>query len=223
VTPLPKSKSPIPRLYAIVDADVADRAGWTLIDLASACLDGGARCLQIRAKQASSAWLLDAASAIADRAHRSGAVLIVNDRLDIAMLSDADGVHVGQDDLPASAVRTRLGPDKLIGLSTHTQEQLEAARLEPVSYVAIGPVFATLTKTSSSSAIGLDMVRKAAAVASESALPLVAIGGITLERAPDVIRAGASSVAVISDLLAGGSPEARVRAYVRRLAEVREV
>jgi thiamine-phosphate pyrophosphorylase len=211
-------KQPLPRLYAVLDAEVADHAGWTLVDLAAAYLRGGARFLQVRAKAASGAWLLDAASAIVALAHAEHAIVIVNDRADIARLAGADGVHVGQDDLAPASVRSIVGTERLVGVSTHTIEQIDAAVLEPVDYVAIGPVFGTSTKSTAYEAVGLDRVRAAARAARARGLPIVAIGGITLDRAADVIEAGAASVAVISDLLASGDPEVRVREYVRRLA-----
>ena len=215
---IPNPQSPIPSLYAILDAEVAKRAGWALVDLAAACLHGGARFLQVRATAASGAWLHDTTSAIVALAHAEGAIVIVNDRADIARLAGADGVHVGQNDLPPAAVRSIVGTDCLVGVSTHTIEQIDAAVLEPVDYVAIGPVFGTSTKSTGYEAVGLERVRAAAGVAHGRGLPIVAIGGITLDRAADVIEAGASSVAVISDLLATGDPEARVREYLRRLA-----
>ncbi len=186
-------------------------------DLASACLEGGATLLQVRAKEASGRWLHDTARAIAEMAHRAHAIVVVNDRADIARLSGADGVHVGQDDLPPAAVRRILGADALVGLSTHTLEQVDAALGQPVSYVAIGPVFETGTKATGYERVGVELVARAAERTSARQLPLVAIGGVTLETAPAVIRAGASCVAVISDLVAGGDPRARVRAYVERL------
>jgi thiamine-phosphate pyrophosphorylase len=127
-------------------------------------------------------------------------------------------VHVGQNDLPAKAVRALLGDAAELGLSTHTSEQLEQAVLEPVSYVAIGPIFGTATKATGYAPIGLEMVREAAARAGARGLPVVAIGGITLENAVSVLQAGAASVAVIGDLLATGDPEARTRAFVERLS-----
>ena len=202
----------------ILDADAAERAGWTLVDLAAACVRGGARFLQVRAKATSGAWLLDTTSAIVTLARAEGASVIVNDRADIARLAGADGVHVGQDDLPPAAVRSIVGTDRLVGVSTHTIEQIDGAVLEPVDYVAIGPVFGTSTKSTGYEAVGLERVRAAARLAQPRGLPIVAIGGITLERASDVIEAGASSVAVISDLLSTGDPEARVREYLHRLA-----
>jgi thiamine-phosphate pyrophosphorylase len=204
-------------LCAICDADACERAGWTLVDFAAACLDGGARFLQIRAKAASSGWLVDAAQAVMRRAEGSGALIIVNDRADIARLASAGGVHVGQDDLSPSAIRPLLGNTACIGLSTHTIAQIEAASGQPIDYLAIGPVFGTATKATGYDAVGLERVGQAAARAGAANLPLVAIGGITLDRAPDVLRAGAQSVAVISDLLSTGDPRARVRAYLDRL------
>jgi len=151
-------------------------------------------------------------------AHACQAQLIVNDRADLARLAGADGIHVGQDDLSPADVRRVIGDESIVGLSTHTTEQLERAIAQPVSYVAIGPVFATSTKATGYQAVGLEMVRAAAAIAARRALPLVAIGGITMETAPSVIDAGATSVAVIGDLLAGGDPERRAREYVRKVS-----
>ena len=206
---------------AIVDADVAAQAGWTMTDLAAAFLSGGATLLQLRAKKAASGWLLDIATAIVALAHRANAIVIVNDRADIARLSGADGVHVGQDDLAPAAVRNIIGPHgthaAIVGLSTHTPEQLETALQLPASYIAIGPVFSTDTKTTGYTGLGLEAVRRAAARTGQRGVPLVAIGGVTLETAPEVIRAGAGTVAVISDLVAAGDPAARVRAYLARL------
>jgi thiamine-phosphate pyrophosphorylase len=150
-------------LYAICDAEVCDRAGWTLVDFAAACIDGGATFLQVRAKGVSSAWLLDATTAIVRRAQASGALVVVNDRADLARLAGAGGVHVGQTDLSPAAVRVVVGPEMLIGRSTHTPEQYEAAFSEPVDYVAIGPVFATATKATGCDAVGLEGVRGAVA------------------------------------------------------------
>jgi thiamine-phosphate pyrophosphorylase len=215
---LEKGVRPLFRLTAILDEEAAARAGWPLVDLAKAFLDGGARLLQVRAKRASGAAFLDSASAIVALAHRAGAAVIVNDRADIAALSGADGVHVGQDDLPAALVRRLVGDGAIVGLSTHTPEQLIDACNAPVTYVAVGPVFATGTKATGFDPIGLERVRAAAATIAARGLPLVAIGGITLDTAPSVIAAGAMSVAVISDLLSTGDPEARIRGYLSALA-----
>ena len=204
-------------LHAICDAEACQRAGWTVFDLACACLGGGAQVLQIRAKTASSRWLFDTVLAVVERARSANALVIVNDRPDIAWLTAAGGVHIGQDDLAPSLVRSVVGEASNVGLSTHTVEQVRHAVAEPVSYVAIGPVFGTVSKETGYEAIGLGTVREAAVVARAKKLPLVAIGGITLERAPAVVEAGADAVAVISDLLATGNPEARVKALLAAL------
>ena len=137
--------------------------------------------------------------------------IIVNDRVDLAAMSRAAGAHVGQEDVPPAAARRILGAGAVIGYSTHTTAQVEAAAREPISYLAIGPVFGTRTKDTGYESVGLEMVSQAARLA--RGLPVVAIGGITLESARSVIAAGAAGVAVIGDLLAGGTPEARVAAY----------
>jgi thiamine-phosphate pyrophosphorylase len=202
---------------AIVDTGAAAQAGWKAVDLASAFLDGGATLLQIRAKEVSSAQFLELSLDIVRLAHAAGAAVIVNDRADVAFLSGADGVHVGQHDLTPNAVRTVMGANAIVGLSTHTLEQVDAAIQRPVTYVAIGPVFGTATKVTGYNPVGVQRVRDAAVRLAPSGLPLVAIGGITLDSAFDVIRAGAACVAVIGDLLATGDPAARVRAYLERL------
>jgi thiamine-phosphate pyrophosphorylase len=207
----------IPALYAILDAEVAAARGWTLPDLARACFDGGARLVQVRAKGIGSGWLLEVADAIRAVADPYGARVIVNDRADVAALAGAAGVHVGQDDLPPAAARRVVGGGALVGLSTHSIEQVRQALEEPLDYLAVGPVFGTATKDTGYAPVGLDLVRGAAALAAARALPVVAIGGITLDRAPEVLAAGASSVAVIGDLLATGDPRARARAFVDRL------
>jgi thiamine-phosphate pyrophosphorylase len=210
----------LPRLYAILDADAAANARWTLIDLASACLAGGARFLQVRGKNAASGWLLDTAAAIVERGRACGAIVIVNDRADIARLAGADGVHLGQDDLAPAGAREVMGGAAIVGLSTHTPGQIHAALAQPISYLAIGPVFTTATKATGYDAVGVERVRLASRRARTRHLPLVAIGGITLESAPEVIEAGTDAVAVIGDLLSTGDPERRVRAYVERLGKM---
>jgi thiamine-phosphate pyrophosphorylase len=204
----------------VCDAEVCAKAGWTLPDFAAACMDGGATLLQVRAKHTPSRTFLDDTERIMRRAAAAQATVIVNDRADIARLAGAHGVHVGQDDLTPAAVRQVIGAHALVGLSTHTGEQLAAAMREPVQYVAVGPVFGTATKDTGYMPVGLRMVREAADTARDSLMPIVAIGGITLDRAPDVLDAGASAVAVITDILVGNDPAARVRAFLERLARV---
>jgi thiamine-phosphate pyrophosphorylase len=201
-------------LHAIVDVHAASKAGWEPLDLARSFLDGGARVLQLRVKDLPSGAFLELADALVAMARGYEAVVIVNDRVDVARLSRADGVHVGQDDLPPAAAREQLGLSAVVGFSTHTMAQVEAALREPISYVAVGPVFGTSTKDTGYSAVGLELVSSAARLA--GSMPLVAIGGVTLANARSAIDAGASSVAVISDLLVG-DPGERVKAFLRAL------
>jgi thiamine-phosphate pyrophosphorylase len=202
-------------LQAIVDVDVAAAAGWQPEALTRAYLEGGARLLQLRAKQMSSGPLLDLCDTLVSLGAQCGAALLVNDRADLARLSRAAGVHVGQDDLPPSAARALVGPTAIVGCSTHTLAQVEATLEEPVTYVAVGPVFGTRTKETGYAPVGLAFVREAAR--RSGGRPIVAIGGITLDTAPAVLAAGAACVAVITDLLAG-DPAVRVADYLRRLA-----
>lgn len=224
-----------PILYPIIDTAVCRERGVDPVTLAQACLRGGARLLQLRDKPRAgtgapqgqpgspdngaglerrvpadgSGSYLPLATQIAALAREYDAVLVVNDRADIARLSGAAGVHVGQDDLPVSEVRQLLGPDAIVGLSTHTEAQVDEALATSASYVAVGPVFETATKDTGYAARGLALVR----YASGRGKPIVAIGGVTLGNAPAVLAAGASAVALISDLFEGDDPETRVRAF----------
>jgi len=195
----------LPPLYAIVDP--LD-TGADPIELAAALLAGGARLLQLRLKAAPPRELLRVAEAIRPRARAAGALFLVNDRPDVAGAIDADGVHLGQDDLPVAAARRILGPGRLIGLSTHDVEQARSAHAAGADYVAVGPVYPTRSKTDALSARGLELIR---AVRATMPLPLVAIGGITPEQAPAVRAAGADSVAMISALVRAPDVAAAVR------------
>jgi thiamine-phosphate pyrophosphorylase len=181
--------------------------------VASAFLRGGARLIQIRQKSGTSAQLLGVTRHAVAEGHSVGARVIVNDRADIAGIAGADGVHVGQDDLSVPDVRRIAGTHVVVGLSTHTTAQVDEALAQSVAYVAVGPVFRTRTKDTGYDPQGLELVQ----YASGKGVPIVAIGGITLERAAAVIEAGAASVAVISDLVASGDPERCVREYVAAL------
>jgi thiamine-phosphate pyrophosphorylase len=206
---------PLPPLYPIVDEGAAILAGHSVPALAEAFLAGGARVLQLRAKLAPSGRFVEQAQALAVLAQPFGALVVVNDRFDVALAANVRSVHVGQDDVPVAMVRRFLGPEGVIGYSTHTREQVDAALYEPIDYLAVGPIFATASKDPGYDPVGLDLVRYAA---SKTELPIVAIGGITLERARSVLDAGARSVAVIGDLLRTGDPESRVRQFIAALA-----
>jgi len=151
----------------------------------------------LRDKDASARELLEAVQKCLALTRAAGATLIVNDRVDVALTADADGVHLGQEDLSAEEAREILGEEKIIGVSTHSLDQFRAALETSASYIAVGPVFPTKTKENPAPVVGLDLVREAKKLTDR---PLVAIGGITIERAREVIAAGADSVAVISAL-----------------------
>ena len=180
-----------------------------------AYLDGGATFVQIRAKFLESGPLLDLSDNAVALARPYHADIVVNDRVDVAQLARAAGVHLGQDDLAPVDARTLLGPDAIVGFSTHSVAQIERSLAEPVSYIAVGPVFGTRSKETGYAAVGLDLVREASRFAGQ--VPIVAIGGITLASAASVLDAGATSVAVISDLLVTDDPSARVAAYLRAI------
>jgi thiamine-phosphate pyrophosphorylase len=188
--------------------------------LADAFLAGGARFIQVRSKHAASGVFLAMCEDVVARARKAGASVIVNDRADVARLAGADGVHVGQDDLDPAAARRILGSSGIVGISTHSAEQVRAAAKMAVDYVAVGPIFGTTTKEAAGREVGTSLVREAVSILRDAGVvkPIVAIGGITVERASDVIRAGAASVAVISDLLSTGNPESRIREYLRVLS-----
>jgi thiamine-phosphate pyrophosphorylase len=201
-------------LYAIIDTAACASRGLDPRVVTAAYLRGGARLLQLRGKTEPGGELLALADDFVAQARRAGAALVVNDRADVARLSGAAGVHVGQDDLGVEEARAIVGVPAIVGVSTHDEAQIAAAAASSASYIAVGPIFETATKATGYGARGLALVRRAAVTGK----PVVAIGGITLDRAAEVVEAGATSVAVISDLLEGGDPEARVRAYVARLS-----
>jgi len=160
-------------------------------------LDGGASFIQLRDKEASGRELLDQAIACLKLTREAGATLIINDRVDVALTAGADGVHLGQDDLSVDEAREILGEDKIIGVSTHSIDQFRAALETSANYIAVGPVYPTMTKENPAPVVGLELVREARKLTDR---PLVAIGGINLGRAPEVIASGADCVAVISAL-----------------------
>ena len=203
-------------LYPIIDPGVCRAAGQDPAAVADACLAGGARILQLRDKTGSSATFLALADRLVQRASASDALLIVNDRADIARLSGAMGVHVGQDDLAVADVRQIAGSAAVVGISTHDEAQIDAALETDATYLAVGPIFGTATKDTGYSARGLDLIRYAA----NRGKPTVAIGGITLDRVQSVLEAGAAGLAVISDLLTTGNPEARTREFIARIAGI---
>jgi thiamine-phosphate pyrophosphorylase len=189
----------LPAFYPILDADRI-----SAVPAAEALLEAGARILQFRHKSFFSRRAFEEASQIAELCRSAGALFVVNDRADIAMLLNA-GLHLGQDDLAPSDARRILPAASIIGFSTHNEEQLRAGDLEPVDYLAIGPIFVTGSKQNPDPVVGLERLR---ALRPLTQKPLVAIGGITRELTPKVFEVGADSVAIIGDLL----PDVRERA-----------
>jgi len=206
----------LPRLYPILDSESLESRGLSLSDAAAAFLEGGASIVQLRHKAHWSRATFEAAKEIARLCREAGALFIVNDRADFALLLDA-GLHVGQDDLPPGDARRLMGADAIIGFSSHNVDQLCAAAAEPVDYVAFGPVFATASKRNPDPVVGVEAVRRCRALIDK---PLVAIGGITRENARRVLEAGADSVAVIAGLL---PPDATSRSLRQRISEWREL
>ena len=194
-------------LYPIVDSLGDPRLSH--VDLAAAMLQGGARFLQLRIKDRPASEFVDIARAVKQLTDAAGASLIVNDRADIAKLIGAAGVHVGQQDLPAREARAVLGPDKLVGLSTHNLEQVQAAtRAGDADYIGYGPIFTTGSKMNPDPVQGLDGLRIARAA---TALPIVAIGGISEATMAGVMKAGADAVAMIGEIVRASDVAAKVR------------
>ncbi|MCF7804912.1 MAG: thiamine phosphate synthase [Candidatus Marinimicrobia bacterium] len=184
------------RLYVITDSDISGKSHQ---DAAKAAMAGGADVIQFREKNCSSAELYEIAGELREITRKADVDFIVNDRLDIAQAVDADGVHLGQDDIPISVAREILGPDKIIGGSARYQGEAEQMAQEGVDYLGLGPVYeARSTKHDTVAPQGLDLVRK---VKQETTLPIVAIGGIGPENLSFIFEAGADSVAVISAIM----------------------
>ena len=186
----------LPRVYPLTDVQMS---GLSLVQQVKLLSSGGASLIQLREKHMAARELYEQGKAAIAVAVPWGVQLIINDRVDIALAVGAQGVHLGQDDMPPEAARKLLGPDAVIGYSTHNIEQAIAATKLPIDYLAVGPIFATTTKSDTAPVLGLQglrAVREAIGV-----FPLVAIGGITHANAREVIGAGADSVAVISALL----------------------
>src|SRR5580704_6547600 len=201
----------LPRLYVILDAALITSPER---DCALSLAEAGVRLLQYRNKSASSRQYLDSSRALADALRPHGVSFIVNDRPDVAFLAGASGVHVGQDDLGVEQARRVAGPDMLVGVSTHNLEQFERAAESTADYIAVGPIFATSSKANPDPVVGLDFVRKVRTITDK---PIVAIGGISLDRAKSVIEAGADSVAVISGILSAPNPPQSARQYIEAL------
>jgi thiamine-phosphate pyrophosphorylase len=198
-------------LHVLADDD--PRWGRGPVEQARAACAGGASVVQLRAKRATDREALRLAEALRELTRRAGALFLVNDRFDLALAAEADGVHLGQEDLPPARIPPSWRARLVVGRSTHTLDEARAARTEPVDYVAFGPVYGTTSKDSPYPARGLELLREAARVVAP--LPLVAIGGIDVGNAGGVIAAGAAAIAVISAVAGAADPDAAARALAR--------
>jgi thiamine-phosphate pyrophosphorylase len=204
----------LPAFYPILDIEVALRRGIDPVNAARLILDAGAQILQFRHKGFLSREAFGWLENIATLTQAGGAVLVINDRADLAKLFNA-ALHLGQDDLLPSIARRVVGPDTMVGFSTHNEAQLRAACDEPADYLALGPLFGTVTKENPDPTVGLDDFRRLRPL---STRPLVAIGGITRANARQAIDAGADSVSVIGDLFPeDGNISARIKEYLSLL------
>jgi thiamine-phosphate pyrophosphorylase len=204
-----------PALYAILDPLLIKEP---LAEFAAQLSEAGVELMQLRHKRATPRQLFSESRALVEQLAGTGVRLIVNDRADIAAMIGAGGVHVGQEDLPVEAARAICGSGCWVGVSTHNLAQLREANQTSADYIAVGPIFPTATKENPDPVVGIDFLRLAR---KETRKPLVAIGGITIQSAAEVFRAGADSIAVIRDLLEAASPGGRAREYLAIAARLR--
>ncbi len=202
-----------PTLYLVTDTELCRPR--LVADVVRAAVHGGVTAVQVRDKQASRRELLALTLAVRSvLADRPDVALVVNDAVDVALLAGADGVHVGQEDLPATEVRALIGPDRLLGLSVESAAHLDAAlALAPgtLDVVGLSPVWATPTKPEAGPGLGLAAVRSLAAAAHAGGLAAVAIGGIDVDRAPSVVATGVDGICVVSDICTAADPAAAAR------------
>ncbi len=202
------------RLYPIVDVSMVEPTG--VPSVTERIIQGGAGIVQLRMKSDDTGKFLELARRLRDITEKSGVILIVNDRVDIALLSRADGVHLGMEDIPPRGARRLLGPGAVIGLSTHTPRELKEAdglfREGLVDYISFGPIFPTDTKKDARPAVGTSMLRLAREL---TTAPIIAIGGITEENLKEVINSGADAVSIVSAILNSSCIEEKVSSILR--------
>lgn len=203
-------------LYVITDATLMD--GRSHLEIARAALEGGADAVQLRDKSSPAINLCRLAGEIQPMARKFGAAFLVNDRVDVALVTGADGAHIGQADLPCREARRILPRPQILGISAGTRDEARRAQREGADYVGVGPVFATATKPDAGEPLGLKVLEK---IASSVSIPVVAIGGITLENVTGVFGAGASGAAVVSAIVCAEEMTAAARAFKRRITEAR--
>ncbi|WP_172254994.1 thiamine phosphate synthase [Saccharibacillus deserti] len=199
------------RLYAITGENF--HPGRELVDVMEQAIIGGADILQFRDKHSGKEELLRKAKALRELTRRCGIPFIVNDHVDLALEVDADGIHLGQGDLPLEEARRRVG-GRIIGISTHAIEEALLAQEQGADYIGAGPVYATQTKADVVDPVGLSYIRE---VAERISIPFVAIGGIKLGNADEVIRAGASRLCAVSEIVGSADPAEACRAFIRKL------
>jgi thiamine-phosphate pyrophosphorylase len=197
-------------LYLVIESEPAEL-------VVAAALDGGVDVVQLREKSGPDELIVETGRRLRELCDEHGALLVVNDRADLALACGADGVHVGQDDEPLDSVRSTVGPELIVGISTHSPSQIEAALASEADYLGVGPVFATATKPGVEP-VGLELVRHAAAHA--EAKPWFAIGGIDAGNAPVVLEAGASRIAVVRAIRDADDPRAAAAALLPERARV---
>lgn len=205
-------------LYVITGEKFA--RGRPLAAVVQAAIDGGAQAVQLREKEMPLRRLLTEGACLRDITRRAGVLFLVNDRVDVALALDADGVHLGQDDMPVAVARRLLGPDKIIGVSAHSVDQARAAQAEGADYLGVGPVYATSSKDDALAPQGLQLIREVAAAVD---LPFVGIGGINTGNAAAVIAAGATGIAVISAVISAPDVAAAARQLCREIACGRQI
>ncbi len=205
-------------LYLVTDQDLC--RGRDLVDTVMEAVAGGVTAVQIREKNASARAFFQLALALKRRLAKQDVPLIINDRVDVAVAADADGVHVGQTDLPAAQVREMIGPDKILGISINTFEQMEEAARNQVDYLSLSPVFPTPTKTDTTEPFGISGLKKARTL---TRLPLITIGGVNLENIHEIMSTGLDGVALVSAICSADSPEQAARTLAEKIRQAREL
>ncbi len=207
----------IPRLKLHVLTDHTWSRGRNMLTVASAALDGGATVIQLRDKLASTRILVEEGQVLRTLTRERGALLIVNDRIDVALAIDADGVHIGHDeDMPAALARKLLGPERILGISAGNAEEVNIAIAAGADYLSIGPILQTRVKADAGPPIGTYLLKK---IASHSSMPVIAIGGITVENVREIIQAGAIGVAVISAIVGADDITASAQSFSTAVQE----
>ncbi len=203
-------------LYLVTDRDLSRERPTPLV--VAAAVRGGVTCVQLREKALSTRAFLAEARAVAAVLRATGVPLIINDRIDVALAAGADGVHLGQTDMPIADARPIVGPEMILGVSVESVDDARAAEAEGADYVSVSPVYATPTKTDTVAPLGVDGV---AAVRAAVSVPMVAIGGLNRETCEAVVRAGADGIAVVSAIVSADDPEASARDLADRIRRAR--